>query len=164
MLQCGPLPVPWRQVLCHLMTHSSVHTVTGETEQRTRFCCVAPRIGRDIHCQKFLHLVSDFVVRCRHVNLKHSTFGRTTANIRINFILPETRVPKLHDSCLYLILCNCFRKQRKNVVNERYRTTQRGPLMPLVENLCECPYKPYIAKSKSPCRKFALLTVWVYLY
>jgi len=43
---------------------------------------------------------------------------------RVNFTLPEIRVPELHDSCysvvyLCLILRNCFRKPRKDVQVER---------------------------------------------
>jgi len=47
-----------------------------------------------------------------------SHFQRTPANTRINFILPETRVPELHDSCycMGLSICNftqLFSKAKK---------------------------------------------------
>ena len=54
--------------------------------------------------------------------LQHATAGR--AHGRIAFILPETRVPALHEAAivlvyLYLILRSCLRKPRKNVQYER---------------------------------------------
>ena len=58
-----------------------------------------------------------------HCRLK-SPFLRIPANIAIVFILPETRVPELHEGCcgiglpVYLLLRNSFRKPRNGVQDE----------------------------------------------
>jgi len=54
-------------------------------------------------------------------------FQRTPANIRINLILPETAVPRLHVcalKCRFICICflgYCFRKPRKRVLNLQER-------------------------------------------
>ena len=58
-----------------------------------------------------------------HCRLK-LLFSGTPANTHIIFILPETRVPDLHEGCCDIgisvfTLRNSFRKPRKGVQNER---------------------------------------------
>jgi len=79
-----------------------------------RLICCAHRVRRTVARAHGARL------QCRLMS-----FVRTPANTRINFILPETRVPELHDSrysmdlSVLYFLRNCLRKPRKDAQEER---------------------------------------------
>jgi len=81
--------------------------------------------------------------------------------------MPETRVPELHDSCystgLSVFTYGMFSKAKKKVQDERLRATALSFNVSFLEDPTEYPRKPYIARNLCPCRRFALLTVCVYL-
>jgi len=65
----------------------------------------------------------------------------------------------------YFILCNItvFESQEKMFkTSVNARTLSFNVIF--LENPSEYPHKPYIVRNKSPCRRFAPLTVCVYLY
>jgi len=86
-------------------------------------------------------------------------------DIRINFILPETRVPELHDSCYSIGLSvftftQLFSKAKKRCSG---RALTRDPALSFnvffLENPTEYPHKPYTARNYNPCKRLAPLTV-----
>jgi len=77
-----------------------------------------------------------------------------TADTRINFILPETRVPELHDSCYSISIglsvfsfTLLFSKAKKDVQDERYRVTPLSFNVFFLKNPTEYPHTPYIARN-----------------
>ena len=96
-----------------------------------------------------------------------SSFQRIPTNTRINFILPETRVRELHDCCysigLSVISFMQYSQAKKDVQDEP--TRHHSPVTSFfLEKPSEYPHKPYISRNQSPCRRYAPLTVCVYLY
>ena len=105
-----------------------------------------------------------------HCRLKSPVQG-TPGNARINFILPETRVPAVHEGCysigLYVFtFTQQFSKSKKMCSKQALTRDPTVFNVSFLENPTEHPHKPYrpIARNQSSCRIFAPLTVCVYLH